>query len=107
MGTLLGEIASAAKEQTTGIAQVNEAVTHLDAMTQQNAAMVEQMAASSQQLDGQVDVVLNSLRLFRLEGHEAGAAAVDAVALRRQAKVSLAAAPAPAPAAADAGWVSA
>jgi hypothetical protein len=47
VGSLLAEIATAAHQQQTGISQVNEAVTHLDSMTQQNAAMVEQMAAST------------------------------------------------------------
>ena len=86
VGALLGEIASAAREQTTGIAQVNEAVTHLDSVTQQNAAMVEQMAASSQQLNGQIETVLGSLRLFRLSRRDVSVADVDAVQLRKQAR---------------------
>jgi aerotaxis receptor len=106
VGTLLGEIATSAHEQTTGIAQVNEAVTHLDSVTQQNAAMVEQMAASSQQLNGQIDAVLNSLSLFRLDSAGATAVQRDAVQLRKQAKaggraptpVAAAAAPPPKPA---------
>jgi len=78
-------------------------------MTQQNAAMVEQMAASSQQLNGQIESVLNSLRLFRLSGRDTALADVDAVQLRRQARAAAPAVPAaPArPAAAtadDAAW---
>ena len=101
VGTLLGEISTSAKEQTMGISQVNEAVTHLDSVTQQNAAMVEEMAASSQQLNGQVEAVLNSLRLFRLDRRDVTVAQVDAVQLRREAKAAApaAAVPAPAPAA--------
>jgi aerotaxis receptor len=94
VGSLLAEIATAAHQQQTGISQVNEAVTHLDSMTQQNAAMVEQMAAASQQLDGRVDAVLNSLRLFRLSGRDKTAADADAVQLRRQARAAAPAAPA-------------
>ena len=63
-------------------------MTHLDSVTQQNAAMVEEMAASSQQLNGQVEAVLNSLRLFRLDRHEQTVAQVDAVQLRREAKAA-------------------
>jgi aerotaxis receptor len=96
VGTLLGEIATAAHEQQTGIAQINEAVTHLDSVTQQNAAMVEEMAASSQQLNGQIDAVLNSLRLFRLGKQDATVAEVDAVHLRKQAKAGSKSVPAPA-----------
>ena len=101
VGTLLGEISTSAKEQTMGISQVNEAVTHLDSVTQQNAAMVEEMAASSQQLNGQVEAVLNSLRLFRLDRRDVTVAQVDAVQLRREAKAAAPAAAvrAPAPAA--------
>jgi methyl-accepting chemotaxis protein len=47
---LIGEIASAAGQQTVGITQVGEAVTHLDTVTQQNAALVEQSAAAAESL---------------------------------------------------------
>jgi methyl-accepting chemotaxis protein len=39
---IMGEIASASSEQSTGIEQVNVAVTQMDEVTQQNAALVEQ-----------------------------------------------------------------
>ena len=64
--TLLGEIRHAAQEQQGGIRQINDAVGHLDGITQQNAAMVEQIAAAAQSLQGQVDEVSGSMRLFRL-----------------------------------------
>src|SRR5690606_16486570 len=44
---LISEISAATKEQTTGIAQVNDAVLQLSDVTQQNAALVEQSAAAS------------------------------------------------------------
>jgi len=47
---LISEIASAAGQQTLGITQVGEAVTHLDSVTQQNAALVEESAAASESL---------------------------------------------------------
>ncbi|OYT99981.1 MAG: chemotaxis protein [Burkholderiales bacterium PBB1] len=47
---LIGEIASAAGQQTLGITQVGEAVTHLDTVTQQNAALVEESAAAAESL---------------------------------------------------------
>ena len=41
---IIGEITAAAAEQSDGIGQVNTAVTQLDQMTQQNAALVEEVA---------------------------------------------------------------
>lgn len=95
----LDSISTAAVEQHNGIAQINEAVSHMDGITQQNAAMVEQLAASSTGLSSQVESVSNSMRLFRLRAGEASMAEQDAVAMRRGARV---AAPPAAPPAASA-----
>ena len=51
----------------SGIAQVNEAIDQIDRLTQQNAAMVEQLSASAQALRGQCRAVLDSLSVFRLK----------------------------------------
>jgi len=83
--TLLSEISVASQEQQTGVAQVNEAVTHMDGITQQNAAMVEELAASAQSLNGRVQSVTDSMRLFRLRPGELTVAEADAVGLRREA----------------------
>ena len=50
---IIGEISLAASAQTTGIDQINEAVSQLDQMTQQNAALVEQSAAAAESLKDQ------------------------------------------------------
>jgi len=50
MNSVIGDIASSAREQATGLSEVNVAVNHMDQMTQQNAAMVEQTSAASQAL---------------------------------------------------------
>ncbi len=81
----LDHIRTAAAEQQSGISQINEAVTQMDSITQQNAAMVEQLAASAQGLRNQVDSVSNSMRLFRLAPGEHTVAEVDAVQLRKAA----------------------
>jgi methyl-accepting chemotaxis protein len=52
--TIVAEIASASREQSIGIEQVNRAVIHMDEATQQNAALVEQAAASSESIVEQV-----------------------------------------------------
>jgi aerotaxis receptor len=81
-------ISQSAREQQAGISQVNEAVAHMDSITQQNAAMVEELAAAAKSLDTQVEEVDRSMRLFRLRSGDASVADVDAVALRRAAKAA-------------------
>jgi aerotaxis receptor len=83
---LLSAISTASSEQQDGIEQINQAVTHMDAITQQNAAMVEQLAAAAKSLLYQVEAVSDSMRLFRLQPGERTVAEIDAVALRRQAR---------------------
>jgi len=53
VGEIIGEISTAAGEQSVGIAQINQAVTELDSMTQQNAALVEESAAAAASLKDQ------------------------------------------------------
>ncbi|WP_159912141.1 PAS domain-containing methyl-accepting chemotaxis protein [Pantoea sp. 18069] len=83
MNSVLDEISTAAGEQKVGISQINEAVAHMDAITQQNAAMVEELAAAAQSVHGQVQGVSNSMRLFRLRTDEVSLSQLDAVAFRR------------------------
>ena len=63
---LIQLITSATKEQATGIAQVNEAVTQLDTVTQQNAALVEESAASSNELNGSAVTLARSVQVFHM-----------------------------------------
>lgn len=86
VSALLGEISTGARHQEDDIEQVNRAIQQIDGFTQQNAAMVEQLAASAQALGGQVDGVNHSMRLFRLDAGERTLADADAVALRRAAR---------------------
>ena len=50
---IMGEISAASEEQSTGIEQVNRAVTQMDEVTQQNAALVEEAAAAAASLEEQ------------------------------------------------------
>jgi len=84
VGQLINEISHGAREQLTGISQINEAVTQLDTITQQNAALVEQMAASAVSLSQQSGTLAETVKVFRLDG--SASAAPDAVALRRSMK---------------------
>jgi methyl-accepting chemotaxis protein len=64
---VFAQISAAAVEQTKGISQVNEAVTQLDQVTQQNAALVEESAAASDSLSAQAARLVESVRVFRLQ----------------------------------------
>ncbi|MBE2245291.1 MAG: HAMP domain-containing protein [Burkholderiaceae bacterium] len=72
---IIGEITAAATEQSTGIGQVNGAVTQLDRMTQQNAALVEQSAAAAESLKEQAVSLAGVVGTFRLAALGAGATA--------------------------------
>ena len=63
---LIKLITNAAQEQATGIAQVNEAVTLLDTATQQNAALVEESAASAAGLKQGAESMARSVEVFQL-----------------------------------------
>jgi len=63
---LISEISAATKEQTTGIAQVNDAVLQLSDVTQQNAALVEQSAAASSSLNEQAKGLVEAVGIFKL-----------------------------------------
>ncbi|WP_349679445.1 methyl-accepting chemotaxis protein [Achromobacter sp. UBA4530] len=63
---LMSEIATASGEQSAGIEQINQTVTHLDEATQQNAALVEEFAASAAALHGQAGDLARAVSIFRL-----------------------------------------
>jgi len=64
---IMGEITAAASEQSDGIAQVNGAVNHLDQMTQQNAALVEQSAAAASSMKDQAHRLAQVVATFKLD----------------------------------------
>ncbi|RFU48864.1 methyl-accepting chemotaxis protein [Paraburkholderia sp. DHOC27] len=66
--TIMGEIAAASDEQSRGIAQVNLAITQMDDVTQQNAALVEEAAAASRSLEDQGRQLNEIVAGFRLRG---------------------------------------
>jgi methyl-accepting chemotaxis protein len=68
---LMGEISAASTEQSLGVAQVGEAVTQMDNATQQNAALVEEMAAAASSLKAQAQEMVQTVGVFKL-GDTAG-----------------------------------
>ena len=79
---IMGEIASASVEQSSGIEQVNIAITQMDEVTQQNAALVEEAAAAAESLQDQATALAQTVAMFRL-GEEDFAEEAPAVAPTR------------------------
>jgi methyl-accepting chemotaxis protein len=64
---IMGEITAASQEQSIGIAQVNDAISKMDDVIQQNTALVEEAAAAESMLE-QTDELINAVSVFQLEG---------------------------------------
>ena len=88
---IVGEISSASREQASGVSQVGEAVTAMDQVTQQNAALVEESAAAAESLKTQALGLVSAVSIFKL----AGAAPGQAAPVRRGAVVDAKATPTP------------
>ncbi|MBB4514794.1 methyl-accepting chemotaxis protein [Paraburkholderia fungorum] len=96
---IMGEIAAASEEQSSGIDQVARAVTQMDEVTQQNAALVEEAAAAASSLEDQAGKLRAAVAVFQLEegGYKApvsaapkrSAAPVRATALRKVSQAAL------------------
>jgi methyl-accepting chemotaxis protein len=69
---VIGEITSAANEQSSGIAGVNQAIGNLDQMTQQNAALVEESAAAAESLSEQAGRMKQAVAVFKVSGNQGG-----------------------------------
>ncbi|MGC3981440.1 MAG: methyl-accepting chemotaxis protein [Steroidobacteraceae bacterium] len=67
---IVAEIAAASEEQAAGIDQVNLAITQMDSVTQQNAALVEEAAAASKSMEDQAQELVQHVGFFQREGAE-------------------------------------
>ena len=85
---LVTGISGASREQLSGITQINEAVAQLDGLTQQNAAMVEQLAASAGASRERAQILADSVRVFTLDARDRQRGMPDAVSLRRASKAA-------------------
>ncbi|GIZ51132.1 methyl-accepting chemotaxis protein [Noviherbaspirillum aridicola] len=79
---IMAEITAASREQTSGIEQVSHAVSQMDQVTQQNAALVEQAAAAATAMQEQAARLADAVRVFNT-GRAAAAAAAPAPAPAR------------------------
>ncbi|MFO7647448.1 methyl-accepting chemotaxis protein [Halomonas campaniensis] len=75
LSTLVGDISAASREQSHGIEQVNDAVSQMDRMTQQNAGLVEEHTLASQRLATQSDRLRDHVLRFRTGGEASRPAA--------------------------------
>jgi len=71
---IMGEISAASIEQSQGVSQVGIAVTQMDQATQQNAALVEEMAAAASSLNGQAQELVQTVEVFKLDASATRAA---------------------------------
>jgi len=89
VGDIISEIAAASKEQSSGIDQVNQAVTSMDELTQQNAALAEETSAASASMTEQARDMNNLMDFFNLsEGNSNNESRIAVRSVSTPAKVS-------------------
>jgi methyl-accepting chemotaxis protein-1 (serine sensor receptor) len=71
---IMGEISAASAEQSAGVSQIGEAITQMDQVTQQNAALVEEMAAAANSLRLQSQDLVQAVAVFKIQGGQAQSA---------------------------------
>lgn len=87
MSELVAGISAGASEQLNGISQINEAISHMDQLTQKNAALVDELSSASETVTVQAQAVTEAVAVFRLDAAAPALAhASDAVSLRREMK---------------------
>ncbi|AET87958.1 MULTISPECIES: methyl-accepting chemotaxis protein [Caballeronia] len=87
---IMGEISAASEEQSDGIEQVNRAVTQMDSVTQQNAALVEEAAAAAASLEEQTRQLKDVVAQWRIDSAapvRASSASAAAARLSQPARV--------------------
>ncbi len=77
---LVQEITAASEEQSSGVKQINTAVTQLNQATQQNASASEELAATAEEMSGQAEQLQRLMGFFKLEAHGSAAAPAKAKA---------------------------
>jgi methyl-accepting chemotaxis protein len=73
---IVGEIAAASREQSTGVDQVAKAVSQMDQVTQQNAAQTEELSSTAQELSASAEQLQALVARFQLENERGGRRAI-------------------------------
>mgnify|MGYP001550276047 CR=1 FL=1 len=68
LADFISEVASASKQQYVGIEEVNRAITQMDEMTQKNAALVEEISTSSQEMKSRISELKDKVNYFNVSG---------------------------------------
>ena len=79
---LVQEITAASEEQSSGVAQINTAMTQLNQITQQNASSSEELAATAEEMSGQAEQLQQTMSFFKVEGGSGSAQIVQAATAR-------------------------
>jgi hypothetical protein len=79
VSSVIGDIALASAEQTTGVDEINKAIVALEGVTQQNAALVEQAGASALSFEEEANRLLETVGAFKVDRSEARERAMDLV----------------------------
>ncbi len=74
LAATLGEVSAAGREQATGVEEINSAVTQMDRITQENAALTERFAAEAGTLAGEIGALRDAAAVFAIDQRRAGAA---------------------------------
>ncbi len=83
--TIMADISAASGEQSSGIEQVNRAITQMDNVTQQNAALVEEAATATRSLEEQAARLADAVAVFRIGRDETAAVAAPPVSMPKPA----------------------
>ncbi|WP_115577474.1 methyl-accepting chemotaxis protein [Xanthomonas campestris] len=67
---IMGEISAASQEQSAGIEQVNQTITHMDETTQQNAALVEEATAAARSMEEQAEQLTDAVAIFKIDARQ-------------------------------------
>ena len=82
---IVGEISAANQEQSSGIEQINQAITQMDEVTQQNAALVEEAAAAASSLQYQAEKLSDLVSVFKIDAQRAAAQPTPAMTAKPKA----------------------
>ena len=94
---IMGEISASSSEQSLGVSQVGEAVGLMDQTTQQNAALVEEMAAAAGSLNSQANELVQAVAVFKLGSTNSGTQVAYSAVIRSPAAARLGSKPNAAP----------
>ncbi|NHQ93822.1 methyl-accepting chemotaxis protein [Janthinobacterium lividum] len=88
---IITEITAASSEQSVGIDEINRAIGQMDAVTQQNAALVEESAAAAESMQHQAHNLAQVVSVFKLNGQQASVSGLKGVKrpAGKEAKVTL------------------